>query len=48
MSFVTALAARVASPVRPGVTGLVRGRVASRVQVNREIMIRQRLIQAAG
>jgi hypothetical protein len=35
-------------PARPSVTGPVRGRVPSRVQVNREITIQQRLIQAAG
>jgi len=43
MSFVTALTARVASPARPGVTGPVRGRVTSRVQVNRETTIQQHL-----
>jgi hypothetical protein len=48
MSFVTALAARVASPPGRASPGRFEVGYPSRVQVNREITIQQRLIQAAG
>jgi hypothetical protein len=48
MSFVTAPAARVASPPGRASPGRFEVRYSSRVQVNHEITIQQRLIQAAG
>jgi hypothetical protein len=48
MSFVTALAARVASPPGRASPGQLEVGHPSRAQVNREITIQQRLIQAAG
>jgi hypothetical protein len=47
MSFVTALAAKVASPPGRASPGRFEVGYSSRVQANRDITIQQRLIQAA-